>query len=106
MRRVVKVTQADIARGVQDNCMECPIALAIIKAFPVCAHLHIEVMIDCVRIAEPFDVDSLEVKLPRTVSAFIASFDNGRPVEPFEFAISETNFLEAARRWPSPEAAA
>ena len=78
---IIKVTQEHIEKGKKNNCWRCPIALAIAEASGGC------------RIAVLFEHYVIEDEartartLPVEAISFIASFDAGLPVAPFEFEI-------------------
>lgn len=83
----VEVTAEDIAQGVRNQAFECPVACALTRsgldhpsAWPSRVYYG------------PFDAPNgrLTAKLPEEAAAFIAAFDDGRPVEPFAFEIEVT----------------
>lgn len=74
----VEVTAEDIARGVPQNLISCPIALALLRATGR----------DWI-VYETFVEDEGDTKLPLPGPAvgFISDFDAGRPVRPFAFEV-------------------
>lgn len=75
---IIEVTQDDIDCGVpQDGC-ECPIARALIRAFPE---------------QEPFvelytiQINDSEVPTTQRIRDFIQDFDANRPVQPTRFRV-------------------
>lgn len=73
----ISVTQDDIDKGVARRCTECPVALAATR------HVGKPVFVGPNYIlSEPLEWDT-----PSAVKEFIAAFDNGQPVKPFEFEL-------------------
>jgi hypothetical protein len=85
---LIKVTQQHIERGEANHCCECPVALAAAEAFP-----HAEkagrngVVVTGYGILLALAGRELLLSLPEEVADFIAAFDYGQPVEPFEFTV-------------------
>lgn len=74
----IKVTQKHIDNGFKNNCWRCPIALAIEeqlinKSFTVAS--------------STIRIQGNVINLPYEACNFIRKFDNGLPVEPFEFEL-------------------
>ena len=73
----VQVTEEDIAKGVPLKIHKCPVARAIAR-----------VVGKEVRVANlSYSFDGSEFPLPSVAIDFIADFDIGRPVQPFEFEL-------------------
>lgn len=82
MIRRVDVTAEDIAQGEPRKCVKCPIALALRRTLEqslVGVGGHDAVMVG------KHGVTSVE--LPSMAVRFIADFDDGKPVQPFSFAL-------------------
>ncbi len=81
---VVKVTRNEIINGVKQKCHLCPIALALRRALPeangVTSYLNSASWYD--RKGMRWNAD-----LPHAATTFVVRFDNGEPVQPFEFKI-------------------
>lgn len=77
---LIKVTQDHIDRGEKDNCLGCPVALALAEA------IGEEINVQTDEFEGP---DSGTIDLPDSVKLFVDSFDEGLPVHPFEFELSE-----------------
>lgn len=76
----IKVKQTHIKRGRQFRCKECPVVLAVQESFPFTPPGNISVG-GCIRIGSCF------IPCPDAVDDFIARFDNGQEVGPFEFEL-------------------
>lgn len=75
------MTAEDIATGAPSECTDCPLAYAIsrhINATPAVFGDVVELDIRRRRIAE-------QIPLPDVARSFVARFDCGLPVAPFEF---------------------
>lgn len=83
---IISVTKEDIENGETQSKYSCPIALALKRAEPA-ASIHVY--------KQHLKVDSVIYELSPRIQTFIAYFDNGLPVEPFEFS------LEGLTRLPS-----
>lgn len=73
----IQVTEEDIALGVPLKNVLCPVARAITRAVGKEA---------CVTNLY-YSIDTFEFPLPVVAIDFIANFDIGRPVKPFEFEL-------------------
>lgn len=77
---LVEVTADDIKQGQRDNCLDCPVARALNRAFnlgPACVDTDIFY----------FDWGYDTHSLPEEVTEFIVNFDDGQQVEPFSFVV-------------------
>lgn len=76
----IQVTQEDIDKGIQLDCTDCPIAVAIrrITSLP-------GIEVDDSHI----EIDHKEYHTPDEVIEFICVFDAGLTVQPFEFDLVE-----------------
>lgn len=77
---LVKVTEQDIAKGIAGDCLRDPIALALrrITGLP----WRVEQLY-----CYPDTKGRRPHQTPRQVNRFIEDFDNGKPVQPFEFEL-------------------
>lgn len=86
MRLNIRVTKADIARGLKQNIHYCPIAMATKRCLremgyrPGAAEVKIADDIQWNR----YNGD-LYGNMPNKASDFIDNFDGGNPVKPFNF---------------------
>jgi len=76
----IEVTARHIKRGVPDDDLNCPIALAIQDRWP---GRYVSVCPDTIQIGKR-TVDTTDEQ-----QAFMARFDRGLPVEPFTFELDE-----------------
>lgn len=74
----IKVTEEHIAKGRRGCCERCPVALAIREMTP-CESVRVSSVI--LRIADT------HVALPWHAGVFVTDYDQGRPVQPFEFEL-------------------
>ena len=80
----VTVPQDHIDRGERQNGESCPVALAITRRMPKWTEVDVgETMFTFVLPSGERDTSFL----PEEACHFIASFDAGKPVEPFTFAL-------------------
>lgn len=83
----IQVTQEDINQGVRACTNNCAVALALKRAgFPF-VQVHSKSVITKMR--DDFTVAE-SIPLPEEVAFFIDSFDDGDPVGPIEFELSES----------------
>lgn len=83
----IRVTKEHIKKGKPEACSSCPVALALKEAFPEAHHT----------MAGPsqlglMDEDQGFTRLwdtPLIVREFITRFDSNKPVEPFEFELTD-----------------
>ena len=75
----VSVTADDIKHGEINNCYRCPIARALQR----CGFER--PIVDGVQIC--LGVGMAEIDTPAEANEFIKRFDDGLPVQPFEFAL-------------------
>lgn len=76
---IIKVTKENIENGLQRDCRNCPIALAIFDSTKRIGYVGI----NCVTIG--YDT----IRLPFAAQTFRDRFDNGFRVEPFQFELSD-----------------
>lgn len=82
MKKTIRVTQSHIDMGVPEDCDICPIAIALHEAFPECIFgVHGDYAFFARR------REKLKIKLTDSCGAFVAAFDAGLPVTPFEFEV-------------------
>ena len=75
-----QVTTEDIVNGIANNTEFCPIAACIKRTLKI-SELTKESI-------EPYKSLKGNTRLVCTIMAFIIDFDEGRPVEPFEFELN------------------
>lgn len=93
MKKLIRVTQADINRGVKKLCHYCPVAIALNRAFNIVANkidytngFHVRAIA-----IDPPDglIQSLNGRVlycPKSVIKFIKTFDNcKKDAKPFNF---------------------
>jgi hypothetical protein len=85
MNRVkIRVTQDDIDKGIQSNCVECPVARALnragIKGLVASSFVSVVSVND--------GPAGFFAELPRSANRFIERFDNYREVKPFNFFLN------------------
>lgn len=92
----ITVTQDDIDHGKKADCRCCPIARAVRRAWkPECKF----VAVTGIKLFVYFKPTSTNwnphevYTLPLEAELFVADFDNGKGVEPFEFEVDETKPL-------------
>lgn len=95
--KLVRVTQELIDEGVQASCSNCPVALAIDRAFDLPRHIEAHVF-------SGGDGDVVFTncltgqwrckRFPPEVRSRIKAFDRGEGMEPFEFRLSESRLRE------------
>ena len=73
----ISVTQEDIDKGKREDSCVCPIALAVRRQTGRLFH------IDDTNADDGYDT----IQLPIKARQFVRSYDNGNPVEPFEFEL-------------------
>lgn len=81
MKVRISVTADDITRGRADDCMHCPVALAIGRA--LLPGVHVAVGPEAMSLGPA----QVRVRLPWAAQNFIFRFDGGQPVQPFEFGL-------------------
>lgn len=77
----IKVTKDDIRNGMVGSALYCPVALAIRRAMPEATDVGVGFTIAGFVIGD----EEINADLPDEAVQFIRSFDEGDPVEPFEF---------------------
>lgn len=80
----VSVTATDIALGVQEDCSQCPIALAIEAA----SGSNVTVSVSPWDIHAYGDNRAWEAATPEAAAEFIRRFDHGHKVVPFDFTLT------------------
>lgn len=82
MANKIQVTRHHIDNGERNNCEKCPVARAILADYGEdITYLSVE--------QGTIDINDLVYATPASVSQFINYFDDGQPVEPFEFELGE-----------------
>jgi hypothetical protein len=76
---MIEVTADDISQGERHNCTDCPIARAVVRTL---GH-------SCVIDGVTVEIDCREYYLPKEARAFVARFDDGKPVKPFSCVIGD-----------------
>jgi hypothetical protein len=77
----ITVTAGHIAKGEAGECERCPVALAILDAFP--DPVYVSVGLDNIIVGPPGTV----IDAPLEVRAFIEVFDSTGDGEPFTFTL-------------------
>lgn len=97
MRIRISVTERDIQLGKKCSCVACPIALAAGRALP---GRLVEVFGDDLQIVRTDDLSTFGrtiehmLHLPWKAKQFVYAFDEGKPVEPFDFTIDIPHQME------------
>jgi hypothetical protein len=84
----VQVTQEDIDNGTPGKPCSCPVALAVLRAFNV-SGVYISVEPVYITFQPRYLSHHEYYATPSSVASFVAMFDTGFPVEPFEFELGE-----------------
>ena len=79
---VIEVTAEDIAKGIAQDCAECPIALAARRLYPA-ARMHIGG--ELTREIAAYWPEQAYYDMPDEAVDFVAVFDDGGTVAPFTF---------------------
>jgi hypothetical protein len=75
--KIIRVLKQDILRGVQKDCLRCPVALAIRRARFIPKSM--------VLVGNRYVDQDNTWLYPTKVNTFINRFDTGKPVKPFSF---------------------
>lgn len=86
----ISVQVKHISRGVPHAAESCPIALAVNDTLELSEHCSVAGPYGHVFKTEGV----LFFRLPRLAAEFVSHFDNGLPVEPFEFELQFSKELE------------
>jgi hypothetical protein len=83
MKTTIKVTQEDINKGIRENCLKCPVALACRRTF----NCYVRVLYSVIEISTPRKL--IRINMPSIVDDFINDFDTGCVYRqgPFEFEL-------------------
>lgn len=82
----VQVTQEDIDHGVAGDECDCPVSLAVRRAFPQSKKVHVLAGMRDDYVVEVYvESGPTEFELPLEVNEWITTFDWGNIVEPVEF---------------------
>lgn len=95
---MISVTDTDIALGVAQEPCECPIARAMLAAFPgQPVPPWVAVYSETVAVAPSLEALSDELLLPLEARDFIQAFDHGRAARPgpFSFTLNVPDWLAA-----------
>ena len=93
--RTYKVTQKDINTGKRGFCKRCPVALAIQWQTPLDWEVSVGAYIGEIAFYYREDTKKgpseprIRLQTPIIASRFIRNFDEGFPVEPFEFELPD-----------------
>lgn len=79
----IEVTEADIQVGQRKNCFDCPIALAVRRAYPEITNPEFNISVG---VRHGF-VGNARFWMPTEAAEFIKKFDAGETVEPFSFQV-------------------
>lgn len=80
----LSITQEDINLGKPGECSKCPVALALKRAVPIATFLEVDTR--TIYFHEPPNLRWFAYT-PGTVDAFIQTFDNRKPVAPFQVTL-------------------
>src|SRR6267154_1413791 len=86
LEMTIRVTADYIIKGRPEQCSKCPIALAILDAFP--GITGVAVNPGWATAWRGDDDPVLDAYLPKEASQFVDDFDGLMPVTPFEFALT------------------
>jgi len=77
----IKVTKADIKRGIKRSCSACPVTLAVKR------YVKNKFFVS----SSPYSISlgSVHYEIPRVARDFINAFDRGMLVEPMTFELSK-----------------
>lgn len=82
---IIAVTRKHINKGDRGECTSCPVALALLDAFPEAKRVSVDQ--DDLVVTYP-NGSAKSYCVPRSVSRFINKFDNqGRVAQPFRFKL-------------------
>ena len=94
--RTYKVKKKDIKNGKRGYCKKCPVALAIQRQMPFDWEVSVGSFMGASIIfynredaGKGLNARRIGLQTPTTVSQFISAFDEGLPVEPFEFELPD-----------------
>lgn len=76
---LIRVKQEHIDKGKPNNCIRCPIALALYDQVPFKYGIYV--------MGFGIVIDSVTYKLPTKIKQFIEDFDKLLDVNPFEFEL-------------------
>ncbi|MCI0537687.1 MAG: hypothetical protein L0Z50_20935 [Verrucomicrobiales bacterium] len=83
----IEVTQNDIDKGCEKDCLKCPVALAINRVLRKPYVCYVDIPL--IRIRKGRSLDFVcEILTPEVAIDFIRAFDPGRDVSPFSFDLS------------------
>lgn len=87
----IDVTAEDIAKGIQNDCEACPIALALSRAVPGADFIEVDGDAN-------YELDDVTyyARFPESAKNFVTRFDAGETVEPFTF---EAEFAPMVYDW-------
>lgn len=77
----ITVTPTDIRKGVQNNPHSCAVARAIART----TKARVSVTASAIRLGEAGTLYAIENSTDGELEDWIEAFDNGEPVEPFQF---------------------
>lgn len=80
----ISVTEECITCGLREDCTACPVALAIARV--ILPGATVSVFLDTIEFHR-VEYPSVELPTPPEVHSFVATFDAGEPVVPFDFEI-------------------
>lgn len=90
----IAVTDDDIMHGKPNECVECPIGLALKRDYPDLDYSvgNSEITVYGSMFGRENQLQYYHVPLPVEAIAFISAFDAHKPVEPFSFVIPDYLF--------------
>lgn len=84
MKYLIQVSSSDIQEGIRDNCLHCPVAIALNRIVPKSGVLGGR---GCMVGTNRVTFRGSRYPLPKIAINAITDFDNGRLVAPFSFEI-------------------
>lgn len=78
MKRRIRVTQANLAKGARQNEFGCPIACALHRVFP---HTYVEVCQSTITVGQR------TVAMSRRLEHLVRDFDAGASQQPYSFTL-------------------
>jgi hypothetical protein len=90
----IEVKKRHIEAGIEGNCYECPVALAVLEQ----TGLEAQINYGKIALYKPVDDGAVvsshvgSVDMPSSVKSFVKKFDGDKKVKPFNFILDLTGF--------------
>ena len=85
-KKTIRVTDKDILTGVRQSWCECPVAMAVKRAFRTArTNKPVHVPHEVIAVGDLEETQSWFAETPGVVQRFITRFDAGKRVKPFSF---------------------